>query len=62
MIFFISVNLVGFCLGATLYVYDIKYCNGILNKVHSGDTTAELMNSPDLTRKDLIDGSMSKDP
>ena len=60
-IFFIAVNIVGLISGMILYVVDIKYNNGILNKVDQGDGLEALITSPQPgTKGDIIRASMSK--
>ena len=45
-IFFIAVNIVGLASGIVLYIIDIKFNNGILNKVDDGDELGALITSP----------------
>jgi len=45
-IFFIGVNIVGLISGIVLYIVDIKYYNGILDKVDKGDELEALITSP----------------
>jgi MFS family permease len=61
LMFFIAVNVVGFLCNAYLYYIDIKYYNGILNKVDKGEKITDLMTSPVETRRELIKKSMAKD-
>jgi hypothetical protein len=58
--FFIAVNVVGFICNAYLYYIDIKYYNGILNKVQNGEQIEDLMTSPTVSRKELIRDNESK--
>jgi MFS family permease len=44
--FFIGINVIGFVQNAYLYYIDIKYHDGILNKVDKGEQLADLMTSP----------------
>lgn len=62
MSFFIVINAVGLCCNVWLYIVDIKYYNGVLHRVDKGDAIHELINTPEASRKDLLSGSMSKDP
>lgn len=60
LIFFIGVNVVGFVCNFYLYYIDIKYYDGILNKVDSGEDLAALAASPTQERKSLIRESQIK--
>ena len=60
--FFIAINIIGLVCNTWLYIIDIKYYNGVLNRVDKGDAIADLTNTPEASRKDLLSGSMSKDP
>lgn len=44
--FFIVINVIGLLCNVALYFVDIKYYNGVLNRVDEGDTIAEMMMSP----------------
>ena len=59
--FFILINIIGLSLNGWLYVVDLKYYDGVLNKVDQGDQIADLMTTPTQDqRKQLIRESMSK--
>jgi len=59
--FFIAVNVLGLISGFILYFVDIKYYNGILDKVDAGDGLEALITSPKPgTKGDIIRTSMSK--
>ena len=60
--FFVSMNLIGIVLHIALYIIDIKYHDGILNRVDKDDTLAELIASPGPEKKkgDLIRESMAR--
>jgi len=60
MMFFVAVNCIGFCCNAYLYYIDIKYYDGVLDKVDQGDTVEELLTSPKEGRRELIKKSQSK--
>ena len=60
MIFFVGVNVVGFFTNAYLYYIDIKYHDGILNRVDDGQAIADLMTSPVQDRKALLKESMGR--
>lgn len=60
LMFFIGVNIIGFTCNAYLYYIDIKYYDGILNKVDQGDQIEDLMTSPIQERKQMIRASQSK--
>ena len=60
--FFVGINLFGIVWHITLYIYDIRNNDGILNKVDADDQLAELTASPGPGKKtgDLIRESMAK--
>lgn len=62
LIFFIGINILGLAQNAYLYYIDIKYHDGILNKVDRGEQLTDLMTSPVQTksRKELMRESMGK--
>lgn len=39
-VFFIGINLIGLILNASLYYIDVKYNNGVLDKVDQGKSAA----------------------
>lgn len=45
-LYFIGINVIGFILNSYLYYVDIKYYDGVLNRVDDGDAIEELMASP----------------
>ena len=55
-VFFIIVNIIGLACNITLYFVDIKYNNGILDKVDKGDGLLDMTTSPKPTesRKEII--------
>lgn len=59
--FFVFVNIIGFVCNAYLWYIDIKYYDGVLNKVDSGDEIQDLITSPTIDRKELIRASQAKD-
>ena len=61
LIFFISINIFALMMNMYLYHIDIKYHDGILNKVDQGDKIEDLMTSPaPNTRKDILRQSLAK--
>ena len=60
LIFFVIVNIFGFCTNFYLYVVDIKYHDGILNKVDKGEGITDLMTSPVQSRKEILRESQAK--
>jgi MFS family permease len=62
-LFFIIVNVIGLACNITLYYVDIKYNNGILDKVDKGETLLDMVTSPtqNESRKELLKHSMAKD-
>jgi hypothetical protein len=61
LIFFISINIFALMMNMYLYHIDIKYHDGILNKVDKGDKIEDLMTSPaPNTRKDILRQSLAK--
>jgi MFS family permease len=59
-IFFIAINVIGLIQNLYLYHIDIKYHDGILNRVDKGEGLADLMTSPTQTRKEILSESMAK--
>jgi len=45
-VFFILINIIGLGSNIALYYVDIKYNNGILDKVDKGDTLLDMVTSP----------------
>jgi len=62
MVFFIGVNIIGLICNVYLYYIDIKYNDGILNRVDKGETIVDLITSPapDKSRKEILKESMSR--
>lgn len=60
LLFFIGVNIIGFMCNTYLYYIDIKYFDGVLNRVDQGDKIEDLLTSPIQKRKDLIKASQAK--
>jgi len=59
--FFICINVISLFLNLWLYIIDIKYYDGVLNKVEKGDQLEELMTSPEPgERKELLKKSLAK--
>lgn len=56
MVFFIIVNIIGLACNISLYFVDIKYNNGVLDRVDKGDGLVDMMTSPKPTesRKEMI--------
>jgi hypothetical protein len=60
--YFILINIVGLFLNIALYFIDIKYYDGILNKVDKEDQLDELISSPipGMNKADYLKKSLSK--
>jgi len=60
--FFVAVNIVGLICNSLLYIIDIKYHDGVLNRVEKEDQLNQLMLSPeaDTSRKDMIRDSLAR--
>lgn len=58
--FFVCVNIAGLIMNLTLYYLDIKYYDGVLDKVDKATRVTELMTSPDAnkSRKDILRESL----
>lgn len=52
--------MLGFCCNAYLYYIDLKYYDGVLNRVDAGEDLAALAASPTQERKDIIRESQIK--
>lgn len=62
-LYFIGINIIGLILNSILYYVDIKYYDGVLNRVDDGDAIEELMSSPAPGQRagDVIRASAAKE-
>ena len=60
LVFFISINVIALACNAYLYYIDIKFHDGILNRVDKGDTLEDLTKTPVISKKQLMKESMHK--
>jgi len=60
LVFFVGVNVIGLLCNTYLYYIDLKYYDGILNRVDKGEQIQDLLTSPTKTRKDILRESMAK--
>lgn len=60
LIFFILVNVLGLICNSYSYYIDIKFNDGILNRVDKGEAVQDLMKTPTIGRKQILKESMAK--